>query len=141
MKLVQGVVALGLCGALMSLPSAARAEEEADPVTTAAAAWLALVDAGEYAQSWGEAAEYFRGAMPQEAWVQSITGVRSPLGAVVSRVLRAAESATSLPGAPDGEYVVLQYETTFEHKQAATETVTPTRDTDGTWRVSGYFIK
>jgi hypothetical protein len=46
-----------------------------------------------------------------------------------------------LPGAPDGEYVVIQYESSFEHKQAAVETVTPMLDKDGTWRVSGYFIR
>jgi len=29
----------------------------------------------------------------------------------------------------------------FEKKKAAVETVTPMMDRDGTWRVSGYFIK
>jgi hypothetical protein len=48
---------------------------------------------------------------------------------------------TSLPGAPDGEYVVIAYETSFDKKQAATETITPMKDADGRWRVSGYFIK
>ena len=140
MKLVHGVVALGVCGALVSLQPAARAEE-VDPVAVAAQAWLDLADRGEYAQSWAEAASYFRTAVTQEQWLQSITAARSPLGAVVSRTLRSAESATSLPGAPDGEYVVIQYDTTFEHKASAVETITPMRDADGTWRVAGYFIK
>jgi hypothetical protein len=48
---------------------------------------------------------------------------------------------TELPGAPDGEYVVFQFDTQFEHKRAAVETVTPMRDPDGSWRVSGYFIR
>jgi hypothetical protein len=47
----------------------------------------------------------------------------------------------SLPGAPDGEYVVIQYRTSFENKNDAIETVTPMKDTDGTWRVSGYYVK
>ena len=50
-------------------------------------------------------------------------------------------ASEALPGAPDGEYVVIQYESSFEHKQSAIETVTPMLDTDGKWRVSGYFIK
>jgi hypothetical protein len=37
------------------------------------------------------------------------------------------------------EYVVIQYETQFEH-HTATETVTPMLDKDGAWKVSGYFI-
>lgn len=48
---------------------------------------------------------------------------------------------TSLPGAPDGKYVVIQYDTSFENKKAAVETVTPMLDKDGKWRVSGYYIK
>ncbi len=45
------------------------------------------------------------------------------------------------PTRPDGEYVVIQYESSFEHKQSAVETVTSMLDKDGTWRVSGYFIR
>jgi hypothetical protein len=44
-------------------------------------------------------------------------------------------------GPPDGEYVVIQFETSFENKKSAIETVTPMLDQDGKWRVSGYFIK
>jgi len=29
----------------------------------------------------------------------------------------------------------------FANKKAAVETVTPMKDTDGQWRVSGYFIR
>jgi len=47
----------------------------------------------------------------------------------------------SLPGVPDGKYVVIQYQTSFAKKKAAIETVTPVLDEDGRWRVSGYFIK
>jgi hypothetical protein len=46
-----------------------------------------------------------------------------------------------LPGAPDGEYVVIQYETSFEKKAFAIETVTPSFEKDGIWRVSGYYIE
>jgi hypothetical protein len=40
--------------------------------------------------------------------------------------LKSAEYKTSLPGAPDGEYVVLIFNTVFENKKAAVETVTMT---------------
>jgi Protein of unknown function (DUF4019) len=35
----------------------------------------------------------------------------------------------------------MEFNTSFEHKAAATETVTPMKDVDGQWRVSGYYIK
>jgi hypothetical protein len=36
---------------------------------------------------------------------------------------------------------VLQYTTRFADRANAVETVTPMLDADGTWRVSGYFLK
>lgn len=107
----------------------------------AAEAWLALVDAGNYAQSWTDASTLFRRAIDQAGWEKALTGVRTPLGSVVSRSLKSAKYATSLPGAPDGEYVVIQYDTSFTNKRNAVETVTPMKEPDGSWRVSGYFIR
>ena len=62
---------------------------------------------------------------------------------MTSRKLKGAQYKTSLPGAPDGEYVVIQYDTSFENKRSASavETITPTLDKDAQWRVSGYFIR
>jgi len=37
--------------------------------------------------------------------------------------------------------VVLQYQSSFQSKANAMETVTVVLDQDGTWRVVGYFIK
>jgi len=66
---------------------------------------------------------------------------RKPLGRLISRKVQTKSYKTSLPGAPDGEYVVIQFETSFENKKTAIETVTPMMDKDGKWRVSGYYIK
>ncbi len=66
---------------------------------------------------------------------------REPLGGLRSRRIDSATYATTLPGAPDGEYVVILYESSFENKRSAVETVTVTLDSDGTWRVSGYFVR
>ena len=96
---------------------------------------------GKYSDSWQGAAEYLRNAIHQEQWNRSLQAVRKPLGEVVSRQMKTATYKTSLPGAPDGEYVVIQFDTSFENKKAAIETVTPMMDQDGTWRVSGYYIK
>jgi hypothetical protein len=58
-----------------------------------------------------------------------------------ARAARAVEVAGAQIGAPDGEYVVLKYDTVFDKKEHAVETVTPMKDADGLWRVSGYFIR
>ena len=103
--------------------------------------WLTLVDAGKYSQSWDEAAQSFKAAVTQAQWQAALTSVRTPQGKVLQRKLKSATYTKSLPNAPAGEYVVIQYDTDFERKQGATETVVPTLDKDGQWRVSGYFIK
>jgi Protein of unknown function (DUF4019) len=122
----------------------AAAGVETDAVKAAAASadkWLALVDDGKYAQSWREAAVYFRAAVTETNWVTSLNGVRKPLGKVGSRKAGTTLEANSLPGAPDGKYVALQFDTSFENKKSAVETVTCVLEKGGKWKVAGYFIK
>jgi len=119
----------------------AASPEKEKAAVSAAEKWLGMIDEGEYAESWKGGAELFRNALTQEQWVQSLQGVRKPLGRLLSRTVKSKTYKTSLPGAPDGEYVVIEFSTSFERKKAAVETVTPMKDTDGKWRVSGYFIK
>ena len=106
-----------------------------------AESWLAIVDKGDYAASYDEAASIFKLAVTKEDWLQKVRAARGPLGKVISRKLKGAQYKTSLPGAPDGEYVVIQYDTSFDNKRSAVETITPTLDKDAQWRVSGYFIR
>ncbi len=131
----------GISFALLLAGAALATESHEDAAVSAARAWLAVVDAGNYDQSWSETAAYFRSAIGQEQWRQAMEGVRRPLGGALGRDLKGATYATELPGAPDGEYVVIQFNTSFENKRSAVETVTPMRDPDGNWRVAGYFIK
>lgn len=132
------VATLLACG----LPRAAVAAEMArDQGTKAAKEWLALVDAGEYGESWNTAAALFKRAVTKERWEESLASLLPPMGELVSRKLKDAEYATELPGAPDGEYVVVQFDSAFTNKATAIETVTAMRDPDGVWRVAGFFIK
>jgi uncharacterized protein DUF4019 len=106
-----------------------------------AESWLALADAGKYAESWDESSELFRNAVTKEQWQKTLNATLSPLGKMQSRKLKSATYTKTLPGAPDGEYVVIQYDSSFVNKKSAVETVTPMLDKDGKWRVSGYFIR
>lgn len=107
----------------------------------AALDWLALTDRYDAQESWATAATLFRRAVTEAQWTQALDAARGPLGPLVSRRLEHAQPARELPGAPDGEYVVFQFASEFAHKRAAIETVTPMRDEDGRWRVSGYYIR
>ena len=117
------------------------ADKPEDVGQVAAESWLVLVDAGKFDVSWDQAAQLFKAAITKPRWNQALTGVRSPLGKVVSRKVSSRQYSEKLPGAPDGKYVILQFETVFEKKASAVETVTSMLDPDGVWRVSGYFIR
>jgi hypothetical protein len=119
----------------------AEQSENEKAALSSAEQWLSLVDAGKYAESWAESAEFFRNAVTQEQWKSAAKAVRQPLGKLISRKTKSTTYKTSLPGAPDGQYVVIQFESSFENKKVAIETITPMKDADGKWRVSGYFIK
>ena len=122
--------------------SSARASDERDATAVKAAqTWLALVDAGHYEESWRTAAAYSKNAIGQDQWNQSLGAVRRTLGKVLSRRIMSKTFMTELPGAPGGQYVVIQFDTAFENKASSVETVTPMADPDGAWRVAGYFIK
>jgi len=133
------LIAVGLMfGAVTGLAGPSGREKIA---VAGAEKWLGIVDEGKYAESWKEAAEYFRNAVKEDSWEQAVQTVRKPLGKLISRKVKTATYKTALPGAPDGQYVVIEFETSFENKKSAIETVTPMMEKDGTWRVSGYFIK
>lgn len=104
-------------------------------------AWLTLTDSGHYEASWTSAAALFKAAVSKEDWGKSLNAVRAPIGALESREMATSKYRTRLPGAPDGEYVVFQFNSSYENKATALETVTAMKDADGQWRVAGYFIK
>lgn len=107
----------------------------------AAQKWLGLIDQGQYAESWKEASASFRDHITQQNWENALHAVRAPLGKLLSRKLKDSSYRTSLPGAPDGEYVVMQFDTSFANKNSAVETVTFMLDSGHTWKAAGYFIR
>lgn len=119
---------------------ASDSEEKTRAAEKAANDWLALVDSKQYKNSWNESASLFRDIVSSSDWSKAVNAARSPLGGVISRILISATYTTTLPGAPYGEYVVLQFQTKFENKAKAIETITPMLD-GAQWRVSGYYVR
>jgi hypothetical protein len=112
-----------------------------EAAAAAAQAWLALIDDGRYSEGWKQASAIVQGAATEQSFANSMETFRKPLGDLVSRKLKSAEHMTEMPGAPDGQYVLMQFETSFANKKSAIETVTFMQEKDGQWRAAGYFIK
>ena len=115
-----------------------RPEDAAQPPATE---WLALVDAGKYVESWEKMSPGFKKEVSKRKWKATVEKIREPLGKFTSRKLKSAEYSKELPGAPEGEYVVLQYDSVFGRKPTAIEKVTLILGQDLNWRVSGYAVK
>ena len=107
---------------------------------SAALAWLALADAGEWEESWDAAADMFQSEVTAAQWAAAASDVRSPLGDVVSREVLAIQQTADLPGVPEGDYTVIQFATAFAASPSSVETVIM-RAEDGDLKTVGYFIR
>lgn len=116
------------------------ANEAVGKAQDAAKDWLKLIDDGKYGEGWDDTAAAFKSAVSKTEWEYAIKIARDPFGNAKSRTVKSATYTRSLPGAPVGEYVVIQFDAQFE-KQQGVETITPMREKDGSWKVSGYYIK
>ncbi|TAP32271.1 DUF4019 domain-containing protein [Alteromonas sp. KUL42] len=103
--------------------------------------WLELVDTQQYEKSWDESSPIFRTSVTQAKWVEAMLLVRKPFGEADSRKLEAAQAPASLPGLPDGEYLILTFTTKFSASSlSSTETLSLVKE-DGHYRAIGYFIR
>ena len=118
--------------------SAAALKELAAQAT--AEKWLGLLDRAEYAKAWDECAQLFRDRVTRQQWVESLPITRAPLGAAKARKVEVAAYKTSMPGAPEGQYVTVRFRSTFENKDNVEELITLVLE-DNVWRPTGYVIR
>ena len=108
----------------------------------AAEEFLELLDDGQYEQSWRESALLFQALKTEREWVEKAGRQRPLFGPTLQRTLKSAEYRSSMVGLPDGDYAVIVFETRFERKREGLETTTLIFDDDeGSWRVTGCFIR
>ena len=116
------------------------AESDSQPAVSAAEKWLAIIDAGDYSRAWKESSMIYQGVIDERRFTNEMNTFRKPLGDLISRRWASAKALTTMPGAPDGQYVLMQFETSFANKKSAIETVTFMQE-NGQWKNTGYYIK
>lgn len=114
---------------------------KASKAILSAEAWFSLLDQGKYDECFESASTYLKKATQKATLSQNFSGILKPLGKLLSRELFSITFYKELPGSPDGQYVTLQYAVHFENKNQGIETVTSMLEKDGSWKISGYFIK
>jgi Protein of unknown function (DUF4019) len=124
-----------------------RAEDAHDSQAAAVTAmhgWLKEIDQNAYAQSWKDASALFQKAVTSDQWTSALNSARTPLGKCNDRKLASALHQTEVPGPSGtikGDFIVAQFDSSFENLKYAVETVCFEKAPDGTWKASGYYIK
>lgn len=103
--------------------------------------WLALLDAGKYEQCWKQTSPSFQSSIRKDKWESQLGHSRHLLGKIRTRKLVNAIYTNKLPGAEDGDYVVVTFISAFERLGSGIETVIPQLQPDGNWKISGYGVK
>jgi len=110
------------------------------PQAAEASLWLGKIDARDYRRSYDDLPSIVRNTATLEQWEASMKIAREPLGGLVGRKPLKMEDRKMLPGMPDGEYRIWQFESNFEKKEKAVETVIMGK-ISGEWKPLGYFIR
>ena len=133
------ILAVFLFLSFCSGPQASAQDANVRAATKAAQDWLALVDSGNYGQSWADGSSFLQGRVTKQQWGQMMTQTRSPLGKLQSRQVKSATEGVP-PGAPPGQYVTIQCNTRFSTVGDTVETLFVVLE-NGKWKVAGYFVK
>ncbi len=84
LRLTTFVLFAAILGGLAAAPL--RADEASRKAARSAAeAWLDLVDAKKYGESWDEAVSFFKSKVSKNEWTEMVGSTREPFGALKSR--------------------------------------------------------
>ena len=140
------MLAMGPTSEVPSTEASLQSDDDEEVATSdarsaeAALGWLALVDEGEWEESWQQAGAIFRSQVTAQQWEEVAKSVRDPLGAVQSREVVAVQQTSNLPGVPEGDYIMLQFATAFAGASESVETVIM-HDGDDGLKTVGYLVR
>ena len=97
--------------------------------------FLAMVDAGRWADSYNAMAQSFRTSNTQQVWAEASDRMRAQLGAVQSRTFLSHET---VPGPPAG-YEMMRFRASYANRSDTVERVMLVREGNA-WRVTGITI-
>jgi hypothetical protein len=102
--------------------------------------FLGYLDNGRFGDSYAYTGMLIRTKLDRETFASKVEKTRNGFGALQGRELIDASYTNSVPGAPEGQYVILHYHANFTNRPDEVETVT-LAFAKGYWRIVGYYIK
>ena len=106
----------------------------------AAKRWLELLDTDKAGLAWDNASKQLKSVVKRDQFVAQMRGVRKPLGKLQSREAVKFGRANELPGAPAGDYSIIEFEAKYKNGKLAEQVVWSIEEGD-IWRVAGYFYR
>lgn len=99
--------------------------------------WLALVDSGNYLQTWNDLSDLFKSALTKDQWIKDLNSYRKSFGKLTKRK---QQYITESSDPSIGDYLIFQYQSSFEKKQTVNEAVSVIKGRDGNWKILGYSL-
>ncbi len=106
----------------------------------AAEQFVELIDDNDFAVAYESASELMHLSHSEADWVARVKLSALLVGSVKERKLVSVLVRESYPRFPDGEYLLVYFESQREHKQKATEVVL-VQAVAGKWQVCTYRLK
>jgi ribosomal protein S20 len=106
----------------------------------AAEAWLTLVDAEKFDESWKETSPFLQSHVPEKSWEKHMQTMRAAIDPMVDRTLHTTQYRDQFPGLPAGEYVAFVWETYFGAKRTMLESLIMSFD-GSQWKPVGYAVQ
>ncbi|HQR12637.1 MAG TPA: DUF4019 domain-containing protein [Casimicrobiaceae bacterium] len=107
----------------------------------AAQKWLALLDDGKVGVAWDVSSKHLKSVVTRQEWVKGIADARKPFGKLKSRTPEKFARSHAMPGAPDGDYSIIEFVSEFANGKRAQEQLIWMLEPGDVWRVSGYYIR
>ena len=108
--------------------------------TEVAENWLKLLDGKQWAESHQAMSATVNTISSDADWEATVAPVRNTLGELASRTVGEAKRDVILPGMPEGDYGIQQFNARYANHPEAVETVVMSREAEG-WKVIGYFVR
>ncbi len=130
-----------LAGLLLIFGNASAADLFIDAdIDRHARAWIRHIDGGDPGTAWDASSDLMKAGTAKADWEKAVKPL-SVFGKVKSRTPTSIVFAVKMPGMPDGQYAIINYDTAFSGKEKTVESVILRRETDGLWLGVGYRVQ
>jgi hypothetical protein len=125
---------------VLTIPAGAESYSK-DQLREEAIIYLELLDQGRFAEAWQVMLPIFQALEPRVQWHNRQQAIRAAYGALEFREFFLIEYRDHYILSPDGEYIIVQFKSSFQHKAATTETIVLDCSTSTECSIREYIIR